>query len=451
VTTENRANDKKISELARQVMGLSRDNLLIHLRFLDAALAKLPLRERGNMGCIACDGRELFYDPVFVLKLYKVEKAALPRVYLHTLMHCIFVHSFGYDKLEGELWDLAADIAVEAVILDLQEPTLELENDEEARRKLKVLREDAGALTAEKLYRYFRKNPLSQRSRNEYRRLFYRDAHDLWRSPENLEITQEQWQQISRRIRADLKSFSKAKGKGETLEENLKEATRKRYDYSEILSRFTVMGENVAVNEDEFDYIYYTYGLRTYGNLPLVEPLEYREEKKVREFVIAIDTSASCRGKIVRNFLNKTYDILSGSENFFRKVNIHIIQCDSEIQSDTRVTNREEFEDFIKYGKLTGFGATDFRPVFDYVDKLQAQGEFENLKGLIYFTDGYGIYPPRMPDYDVIFAFLNEDPQRGPVPPWAIKVILEEEELEQDEEEKTVTESTETKQEGDEA
>ena len=89
-------------------------------------------------------------------------------------------------------------------------------------------------------------------------------------------------------------------------------------------------------------------------------------------------------------------------------------------------------ERFLQYGKLKGFGATDFRPVFEYVDKLTKQGEFENLKGLIYFTDGYGIYPERMPDYDVIFAFLDEDENRAPVPPWSMKVVLESDLLEEE-------------------
>nr|MCR5755882.1 VWA-like domain-containing protein [Acetatifactor sp.] len=175
---------------------------------------------------------------------------------------------------------------------------------------------------------------------------------------------------------------------------------------------------------------YYNYGLEHYGNLPLIEPLEYKESKKVREFVIAIDTSASCRGEIVRQFLRKTYSLLKSSENFFHKVNIHIIQCDNQVQNDTKVTSDDDFEQFMKYGKLTGFGSTDFRPVFDHVEELKKQGEFENLKGLIYFTDGYGIYPEHMPDYDVIFAFLDEDDNRGAVPPWSMKVILEPEELE---------------------
>ena len=40
-------------------------------------------------------------------------------------------------------------------------------------------------------------------------------------------------------------------------------------------------------------------------------------------------------------------------------------------------------------------------------------------------------YPERMPAYDVIFAFLNEDERRPAVPHWALPVVLEEEELEE--------------------
>ena len=40
----------------------------------------------------------------------------------------------------------------------------------------------------------------------------------------------------------------------------------------------------------------------TYGNVPLVEPLEYRDDKRIREFVIAIDTSGSVQGDIVQSF-----------------------------------------------------------------------------------------------------------------------------------------------------
>ena len=152
--------------------------------------------------------------------------------------------------------------------------------------------------------------------------------------------------------------------------------------------------------------------------------MEYRESRKVREFVIAIDTSASCDGEAVKAFLRKTYTILNGFENFFTRINVHILQCDNRVQDDRKLTCREDLETFLREGKLTGFGATDFRPVFQYVEKLRERGEFENLKGLIYFTDGYGIYPERAPDYQTVFAFLEEDENRAPVPPWSIKAVV---------------------------
>lgn len=422
----------EISALANQILQLVHDDLLMHLRFLDTALAKLPWKERAKIGCMATDGAVCYYDPVYLLKTYQEDSKMVARIYLHMLLHCVFAHSFQYNKLEMNLWDLAVDIAVENVILDMKLPGVTLEQDADAARKLKVLREDIGALTAERIYRYLRRNPITQREREELHRLFYKDVHSLWKPADQLEMTLEQWKKISERIKADLKSFTKAKSGTETLEKNLEETTRDRYDYSAILRRFTVMGEDIMVNDEEFDYIYYTYGLEHYGNLPLIEPLEYKEAHKVKEFVIAIDTSASCRGAIVKAFLQKTYSILKGAENFFHKINVHIIQCDNEVQSDTKITCDEDFETFMKYGKLTGFGATDFRPVFAYLEELKERGEFENLKGLIYFTDGYGIYPERMPDYDVIFAFLDEDENRGPVPPWSLKVILESDTLEDD-------------------
>lgn len=425
--------EEKINQLAGQVLSLSKDSILVSLRFLDGALAGLKPVVRKGMGCMATDGAALYYDPVYVLKEYQEEPKRVTRCYLHMLMHCIFYHSFQYDKVEAGWWDLAADIAVESTIMELRLPAVTLPSDGNGEGKLSVLKEDAGGLTAEKLYRYFKHNPPSAGEQQELNRLFQRDVHTLWKPREELLVTREQWKKISERIKADLKSFSRAKAGAESLTKNLEEATRDRYDYSQILKRFTVMGEDVTVNDEEFDYIYYTYGLEHYGNLPLIEPLEYREAVKVKEFVIAIDTSASCRGPLVRAFLNKTYSILKSTENFFHRINVHIIQCDNEVQNDTKISSDEEFEAFMKYGKLTGFGATDFRPVFDHVAALKERGEFENLKGLIYFTDGYGIYPERMPDYDVIFAFLNEDENRGPVPPWSLKVILEEDELEEEE------------------
>lgn len=419
------------ASLAARVMQLARDNIVVNMRFLDVALSRLKPEVRFGLEGAASDGEKMYYDPVWLLIQYKEAPNYPVRLYLHMLLHCVFYHSFSYGEREEELWNLAVDAAVENVILEMNLHMAVLETDAEARNKLHYLKEDAGILTAERIYRYLKNNPITPGEKEQWHRLFHKDEHIYWKGQEELVVTEEQWKKISERIKADLKSFSKDKNNSESLEKNLAEATRDRYDYADLLRRFTVMGEDMQVNDDEFDYIYYTYGLSQYGNMPLVEPLEYKDAKKVKEFVIAIDTSASCRGEIVREFIRKTYSILKGTEHFFQKINVHIVQCDSEIQSDTKLTCQEDFEEFMKNGRLKGFGSTDFRPVFDYVERLSEEGEFENLKGLIYFTDGYGIYPAQMPPYDTIFVFLDENDKRPELPPWAIQVVLNEDDIEQ--------------------
>lgn len=424
----------QIRKLAEEIMRLAHDGILVNMRFLDVALSKFKVECREQTGAHLFDGAKLYYDPVLLLGQYKTAQGYAARLYLHTLLHCIFYHSFETDKMNRQYWDMATDIAVEHTILDMNLHLTALPFDDMLRSRLEILEKQAGGLTAEKLYRHFRIEEPSEKAKKEWYKLCHYDEHIYWDRREELELSQAEWRKVSERIRADLKSFSKDKNNAESVEQNLKEAMRERYDYTDFLKKFMVMGESIRVNDDEFDYIYYTYGLHTYGNMPLVEPLEYKDSNKIKDFVIALDTSASCRGKVVQAFLQKTYNIMQEGENFFHKINVHIIQCDNEVRQDTKITKREQFDDFMEKGKLTGFGSTDFRPVFEYVEKLREEQEFDNLKGLLYFTDGYGIYPEQMPDYDVAFVFLHEDDNAPKVPPWAIKLVLDEEELEEPEE-----------------
>ena len=206
-------------------------------------------------------------------------------------------------------------------------------------------------------------------------------------------------------------------------------ANRTRYDYREFLRKFAVLREEVQVDVDSFDPIFYTFGLQMYGNLPLVEPQEFKEVRRVEEFVIAIDTSQSTSGELVQAFLSETYGILKESENFFRKVKIHILQCDTQVQSDVRITNADELQEYMEHFELKGGGGTDFRPVFTYVERLRRSGQLRELKGLLYFTDGLGEFPRKRPDYETAFLFINEQKPEVKLPPWAMSLILEEEEL----------------------
>ena len=68
----------------------------------------------------------------------------------------------------------------------------------------------------------------------------------------------------------------------------------------------------------------------------------------------------------------------------------------------------------------------------DYVEILHNENQFQDLRGLLYFTDGKGIYPKKRPPFETAFIFCEESCETAQVPPWAIRLILPREDLEVD-------------------
>lgn len=480
------AANARIDKLAGEVMNLARNTLQVNLRFLDSAIGSLKLKQYE--GTMAVDGETLFYDPVYVLRRYRLSRENPARDFLHEIFHCVFHHAFVGPEMDQELWNLACDIAVENAITDLNIPAVKASREAEQIRDLEGFKEKVKMMSAERIYHYLREETPPADELNRLLKLFTNDDHTNWYAPKDTvedieskvekdnteaqfenenkrlkfgdsegdrdeETDQEQetgenegseasgspdekgdiekhWDEIAKQMQTDLETFSREMGdqKGGTIQ-SLKAVNRERYDYTRFLKKFAAMGESLKVNDDEFDYIFYTYGMKLYGRMPLIEPLEYKEELRIRDFVIAIDTSGSVSGPLVEKFVTKTYNILNERESFFSKINLHIIQCDSDIQEDKKITSREEFNEYIKTMKLKGFGGTDFRPVFDYVDRLNREHKFTNLKGLIYFTDGYGVFPAKKPDYQTAFVFVDDEYNNPDVPVWAIKLVLQSDEV----------------------
>ena len=106
-------------------------------------------------------------------------------------------------------------------------------------------------------------------------------------------------------------------------------------------------------------------------------------------------------------------------------MNIHVIQCDCVIQEHEQITCEEEWKEYLDKITVKGGGDTDFTPVFRLVEKLQKNGRLKNRKGLLYFTDGDGIYPTERPEYETAFVFLNEALKKGKPPAWAHSLTLD--------------------------
>ena len=426
--------EEMAKELAENIMTLARNTLMVHLRFMDRAISHLTLTCDGEIP-FATDGRALYYEPWTVLQRYQAEPNAVNRDMMHALLHCVFRHWFVGQDIDRARWDAACDAAVECAISDLHSPVLQSQREVNQLMTLEMLRREVGTMTAERIYRWLGEQDYDEDDLYRLRRELKADEHGLWyggpepdaERQQDVDDLEQMWQDVSRRMQTELETMrQEAAG---VLVQNLRSLNRAKHDYTAFLRRFGVRGEVVRLSDEEFDNNYYTYGLSLYGNVPLIEPLEYREQKRIRDFVIAIDTSGSVKGDVVQSFIQHTHDILSKQENFFTKVNMHIIQCDDQIREDVHITGREEFQAYIKTMQIKGLGQTDFRPVFARVEELIRRRELTDLRGLLYFTDGLGTFPEKKPPYDTAFIIHTDDYHEVQVPPWAMHMVLTEDEI----------------------
>lgn len=572
-----------LNDLGSRILNQSRYELSLSMRHLARALDRLPYEMDFNTQRMGTEGERIHFHPEFIFQLFMESPQKLNRLYMHSLLHCLFRHMFKNEDKKEELWNMACDIHVEYVLDSLDVDLLKRPAGEYRENTFQRLEEKIKTLSAERIYQYLEEADLDYDAWERLEREFYKDDHVFWKvidrkdapgqegegdgdgaplplpedftpndkpsgeenegekkdsgdntsaeksedkdkspregkssedaspqsgtpsngegkeeknqeagnqEPENRgsegegntgegnsgedsqgEAKQEdsqsgnssgkkqeerkkaenrkptgqgqreereakkkrddlskEWEDISKRTEQEIEHSSKEKQEEQgSLAWFLRLEQKKYTDFRDFLRRLSVDREEMEVDLDSFDYGYYYYGLEQYGNMPLIEENEYREGRKLQELVIAIDTSHSTKGEMVKGFLEETAGILKQKDAFFQKVKVHILECDDELRKDICLENVEDLEQYIKNFAVKGGYGTDFRPVFRYVSDLQKRGELKNLKGLMYFTDGKGRYPKEAPPYVTAFVFpKGEDIDDDNVPFWAMKLYQRE-------------------------
>ena len=572
-----------LNDLGSRILNQSRYELSLSMRHLARALDRLPYEMDFNTQRMGTEGERIHFHPEFIFQLFMESPQKLNRLYMHSLLHCLFRHMFKNEDKKEELWNMACDIHVEYVLDSLDVDLLKRPAGEYRENTFQSLEEKIKTLSAERIYQYLEEEDLDYDAWERLEREFYKDDHVFWKvidredapgqegegdsdgaplplpedftpndnpsgeekegekkdggdntsaensedkdkspregkasedaspqsgtpsngegkeeknqeagnqEPENRgsegegntgegnsgedsqgEAKQEdsqsgnssgkkqeerkkaenrkptgqekreereakkkrddlskEWEDISKRTEQEIEHSSKEKQEEQgSLAWFLRLEQKKYTDFRDFLRRLSVDREEMEVDLDSFDYGYYYYGLEQYGNMPLIEENEYREGRKLQELVIAIDTSHSTKGEMVKGFLEETAGILKQKDAFFQKVKVHILECDDELRKDICLENVEDLEQYSKNFAVKGGYGTDFRPVFRYVSDLQKRGELKNLKGLMYFTDGKGRYPKEAPPYVTAFVFpKGEDIDDDNVPFWAMKLYQRE-------------------------
>ena len=424
------------STMARRIMDQLRGELYLDQRYLNAALGALPpapLPPGTTGAAFAADGARLCYPPAWVLATYRKNRRYLPRAYLHSVLHCIFRHLWLRGGRDRTLWGLACDIAVENTLDNLNTPATTRPVGWLRQQAYQQLQNQCGLLAAGPVYRVLRE--CDEETLTRWLREFTCDDHRFWPADPDSPQAQmqgKQWEQLGRQTQLSMEESGRHAGEnaGARALQAQVQASRSRRSYRDFLRRFAVWHEEPHLDPEEFDLGFYSYGLRVYGNLPLIEPLESREVKKIRDFVIVLDTSESTAGELVKAFLKETFTLLKSQDSFFRQCRILVLQADNAIRDETWLTDLDALDRYTARFTLHGGGGTDFRPAFARIAELREQGELRDLQGVLYFTDGKGIYPAHRPPFETAFLFLEDGAPPPEVPPWAMRLILQPEEFE---------------------
>ena len=528
-----------LNNLGLRILNQAKIELSLSMRYLSRALDKLSFQMDFNTRRMGTEGEKLHFHPEFVFQLYVESPQKLYRLYMHSLLHCLFRHMFKTEGKEETLWNLATDIHVEYVLDSMEVPLLLRPAYPFREDYFLKLEKEIKSLSAERIYAYLSTQNLSYAERERLEQEFVKDDHRFWEklgeekqsfsadgvedsegkedeerkessegmdgsdknnppegvdgserneSPEGMKANEKSeapegmeesgkneaskepdgsekhedpeepdgsgrnkntegigrnkrrensgereesrkrldkdWEDIGKRTEEELRE-GKDKDEGDKLSWFLHLEHKNYTPFQDFLRKFSVDREELKTDPESFDYGYYYFGLSQYGNMPLIEENEYRERRKIPELVIAIDTSYSTKGEMVKRFLEETLAILQNKEAFFSKCRVHIVECDDRIRKDILVENAEEMEHYRQRFEVSGGYGTDFRPVFHYIEDLRKKGELKELKALLYFTDGRGRYPKYAPGYTAAFVFpKGEDIDDENAPFWAMKLYI---------------------------
>lgn len=405
--------------LLQEILSECGNRLCMDMGFLTRPVLSLKKTVEKGIGESRCDGTVMTMDSDTVLSRYSENPNLISREMGHMVLHCIL----GHDSPPSD-WaeELAEDMMVEYMLDSVNSLNTSLDEADDRLYACEKVFKESGGVSPKMIAPVLRN--MSGWKVQDYIRMFHRDDHSFHRSEDPAK-----WREMAMNMMVEAEGFSRnlADG-GKGMLVVLKVRNRRRHDYREFLRRFMTVRTTVRENPDEFDPVYYAYGLQMYGDMPLIDSVEYCDSPSVRQFVIAVDTSGSTMRGPVERFITEAFQVAMQS-GMGRDTEIHVIQCDDEIRSDDIIRNQSDMRTLMSDFELKGGGNTDFRPVFRYVDQLIEDGTLNKLKGMMYFTDGFGTYPEHPPKYEAAFVFCESGSGDREVPPWAMRIQIDPDDL----------------------
>ncbi|MEG2456054.1 MAG: hypothetical protein RSC08_07345, partial [Oscillospiraceae bacterium] len=339
--------DRACSEAAAKIIAHSKRLLSRSLPLLMPAIYLLRDEETRQEGELYTDGATLYYHAPTVLSNFQKRKSMAENQILHLVLHGLLGH---FPKREGQIpavFDTIADVKVRQMTQQLSTIAGKRYAPGDSALPTDAFRYCAlnTAVPLEKLY-------LSATGSGELVQHiaamhphFAMDDHNRWNpAPEEggrrVKLACDSggealWQQLASQLLLSIGASPEWGSVAGALQGDGEASSENDVSYTEFLLRFSVPREVQKIDADSFDRNWYQLGLDLYGDIPLLEPVEVTEGSRADQIVIAIDTSGSCGGDVMRSFLRETMNLLRDISDGAGGFEVRIIQCDAEIQGET--------------------------------------------------------------------------------------------------------------------
>ena len=400
-----------------------RSRLYERLSSLALPLGSLVCRE-ADVCPAGTDGEAALFAPDFLRREFLTGSRLSEELTLHLLLHLMLGHPRSRGERDRACWDAACDLAV----LLMRHARLPQEAESHAAFSARCKLQAHGAGHAEEIFAYLYAEP--ELLSPEELRNGTLDDHSLWEAFPSAKHARHAadgggtgFQALGRLLPQPLpeKPVIAAKRLAQSFRSNRIHAKAHRLPRScaNCLKRART-GMYPATNFNTPD-------ISTDWSVTAACRSSSRwntRRSAVCVSSLVIDTSASCSRTLCADFLGELAGLLARENLFFERFNLHVIECDCEVQQDTRLTTLEELSGWLQTMTLHGGGGTDFRPAFRHIDGLVETGEFAHLQGILYFTDGYGVFLASPPAYRAIFVMLQYRYDDIDLPPWVEKLVL---------------------------
>lgn len=355
----------------KQKISQAKAKLLVDYPYFGTIASKLELIQNDDIQAFKSDGKKVEYNGDYFEAL---ELAEMEFVLANGAMHASLSHEQRKNGRSGWLWQMATDYAVNDMLVEngLQRPDWA------------TYSKRFSGLYAEEIYAELKDDIL--RDELEYEADDLDDVQENENKNEDSSSgeTKEQIEQDKLLEEQLFEEFTKA----------VLEAEEKRGELPLSMERFFNLEKSSKIDwRNELKVAIDRFHKDDYILIPPNKKFLYlgmylpSSVSNKFQLVIAVDSSGSVDEKLLDEFLSEIDFLMSSVQNF----QIDLLVSDDKIHSHHVFYSGDTLEVDLKGG-----GATDFRPVFEFIEN-----ELEGIKLLLYFTDLEGKFPHAAPNYDV--------------------------------------------------